>query len=188
MKFSQYCVLSDDWREHILLKYNYQQMSDKKVTTLVVIDPAIKDFHLLERRILEGVIPQAEVLVLQPNKKEIQQITRTVQKYGEFSDIHIISQGSPGCVYLGNSSLSIHNFNYYAPQLRKWSVSNIFLYGCNVGSQAIGKKFILRLYKTTGARISTLVSTWGMHTKVGVGNWITSEYTSIEPELAALTL
>lgn len=163
-------------------------MSNQKVTTLVVIDPAIKDFHLLKNRILEGVIPQAEVLVLQPNKKEIQQITRTVQKYGELSNIHIISQGSPGYLYLGNSSLSIHNFNYYAPQLTKWSVSNLFLYGCNVGCQTIGKKFILRLYKTTGAKISTLVSTWGMHTKVGVGNWTTTEYTLIKPELAALTV
>ena len=162
-------------------------MSNNEVSTLVVIDPAIKDFYLLEKRILEGIIPQAEVLILQPNKKEIQQITRTVQKYQELSDIHIISQGSPGCLYLGNSSLSIHNFNYYAPQLRKWSVSNIFLYGCNVGSETIGKKFILRLYKTTSARISTLVSTWGMHKKVGVGNWITSEYTLIKPELSALT-
>ncbi|MEM6751643.1 MAG: DUF4347 domain-containing protein [Cyanobacteria bacterium P01_C01_bin.38] len=160
-------------------------MNNNEVSTLVVIDPAIKDFHLLQRRISEGIVPQAEVLVLQPNKKEVQQITHAIQKYSELSDIHIISQGSPGCLYLGNSSLSIHNFNYYAPQLKEWLVSNIFLYGCNVGYQAIGKKFILRLYKTTGAKISTLVSTWGMHTKVGVGNWTINEYTLIKPDLAA---
>lgn len=162
-------------------------MSDQ-ISSLIVIDPAIKDFHLLERRVLEGIVTQAEVLVLQPNKKEIHQITRILQKYQELSNIHIISQGSPGCLYLGNSSLSIYNFKYYAPQLRKWSVRKIFLYGCNVGSEAIGKQFILRLYKTTGAKISTLVSTSGMHTKVGVGNWITSEYTSIEPKLASSTV
>lgn len=162
-------------------------MSNQKVSTLVVIDSAIKDFDLLEKRINEGIISQTKVLVLQPNKKEIQQITCTVQKYPELSNIHIISQGSPGCLYLGNSSLSFYNFNYYAPQLRKWSVGNIFLYGCNVGSQAVGKQFILRLYKTTGAKISTLVSTWGMHTKVGVGTWNTCEYTLIKPDLAAST-
>ena len=114
-------------------------MSNNKVSTLVVIDPAIKDFHILERCISEGIIPQAEVLVLQPNKKEIEQITFAVQKYPELSDIHIISQGSPGCLFLGNSSLSIHNFNYYAPQLKTWSVNNILLYGCNVGCQETGK-------------------------------------------------
>ncbi|MGB3758472.1 MAG: DUF4347 domain-containing protein [Rivularia sp. (in: cyanobacteria)] len=162
-------------------------MNNNTVNTLVVIDPAIKDFHLLERRISEGIISQAEVLVLEPNKKEVQQITRTAQKYAQISNLHIISQGSPGCLYLGNSSLSTHNFNYFAPQLKRWSVSNILLYGCNVGSQTIGKKFILRLYKTTGAKISTLVSTSGMHTKVGVGNWTTSEYTLIKPELSVLT-
>ena len=163
-------------------------MNHKKVRTLVVIDPSIKDFHVLGRRILEGIIPEAEVLVLQPNKKEIEQITCTLQKYIHISDIHIISQGSPGCLYLGNSSLSIRNFNYYANQLKNWSVSNIFLYGCNVGTEEIGKKFILRLYKTTGAKISTLVSKSGMHTKVGVGCWITSQYTSIKSELSALTV
>ncbi|BAY86501.1 cadherin [Calothrix parasitica NIES-267] len=161
-------------------------MSNSKVITLVVIDPAIRDFHLLEERILEGMIPQADVLVLEPNKTEIQQITRNIQKYAQLSDLHIISQGSPGCLYLGNSSLSVHNFNYYAPQLRRWSASNIFLYGCNLGSEEIGKKFILRLYKTTGAKISTLTSNKETHTKVGVGNWTTSEYTSIKSELRAL--
>ena len=83
--------------------------------------------------------------------------------------------------------MSVHNFNYYAPQLRKWSVANIFLYGCNLGSQEIGKKFILRLYKTTGAKISTLTTNKEMHTKVGVGNWTTNEYTLIKPQLRALT-
>ena len=162
-------------------------MNNSKVITLVVIDPAIRDFHLLEKRILEGMMPQTAVLVLEPDKTEIQQITRKVQKYAQLSDLHVISQGSPGCLYLGNSSLSVHNFNYYASQLRKWSVSNIFLYGCNVGSQENGKKFILRLYKTTGAKISTLASHNKMLTKVGVGSWNTSEYTLIKPKLTALT-
>ncbi|MEM6400419.1 MAG: DUF4347 domain-containing protein [Cyanobacteria bacterium P01_D01_bin.116] len=163
-------------------------MTNNKVSTLVVIDPAIKDFYLLEKRISEGLIPQAEVLVIQPDKKEIKQITCTVEKYLQLSDLHIISQGSPGCLYLGNSSLSVHNFNYYASELKKWSVSNIFLYGCNLGSQEIGKKFILRLYKTTGAKISTLTTDFGMHTKVGVGSWTTSEYTLIKRGLAALSV
>ena len=162
-------------------------MSNSKVITLVVIDPAIRDFYILEKRILEGMIPQAEVLIIEPDKTEIQQITRKIQKYPQLSDLHIISQGSPGCLYLGNSRLSVHNFNYYAPQLRKWSATNIFLYGCNLGSQEIGKKFILRLYKTTGAKISTLTTNKEMHTKVGVGNWTTNEYTLIKPQLRALT-
>ena len=155
--------------------------------TLVVIDPAIKDFNVLERRIKRGLMPQAQAVILQPDGKEIQQITCALQKYMRVSDIHIISQGSPGYLYLGNSCLSIRNLNYYASQLKNWSVSNIFLYGCNVGVGEIGKKFILRLYKSTGANISTLVSSWGMHTKVGVGIWNTSKYTLIKPELKALT-
>jgi hypothetical protein len=161
-------------------------MSDRKISTLVVIDPAIKDFHILAERILESIKLRVEVIVLQPNRKEIDQITRAVLNNVSFTEIHIISPGSPGCLYLGNSRLSIHNFNYYASQLKNWSVSNIFLYGCNISTEEIGKKFILRLYKTTGANISTLVSE-GMHTKVGVGIWTTSQYTLIKPELAALT-
>ncbi|WP_044290715.1 DUF4347 domain-containing protein [Rivularia sp. PCC 7116] len=162
-------------------------MTDKKVNALVVIDPAIKDFHLLEKCIKEGIIPHAEVLILQPNKKEVQQISRTVQKFSELSELHIISQGAPGCLYLGNSSLSVNNFNFYASQLRKWSVSNIYLYGCNVGAEEMGKRFLVRMYRTTGAIISTLTSDWGMHTKIGVGIWNTSQYTLIKQDLTVLT-
>lgn len=162
-------------------------MSDNRVPALVVIDPSIKDFHVLEERISQDIMPQAEVIILRPNKQEIDQITYAVQKNFPLSDIHIISQGSPGCLYLGNSSLSVHNFNYYAQQLKKWSVKNIFLYGSNVAAEQIGKKFILRLYKTTGAKISTLVNKQGTNTKVGVGIWTTNQYTLIEPpELAVL--
>ncbi|NJN08852.1 MAG: DUF4347 domain-containing protein [Richelia sp. RM2_1_2] len=161
-------------------------MNDNRVENLVVIDPSIKDFHVLEERISQDIMPQAEVIILRPNKQEIDQITYAVQKNFPLGDIHIISQGSPGCLYLGNSSLSVHNFNYYASQLKKWSVKNIFLYGSNVGAEEIGKKFILYLYKTTGAKISTLLSTQGTNTKVGVGIWTTNQYTSIQPELALL--
>ena len=162
-------------------------MTHNKISALVVIDPAIKDFYILEQRITEGIIPQEEVLILQPNKKEIQQISHTLQKFPELSELHIISQASPGCLYLGNSSLSVNNFNFYASQLKKWSVRNIYLYGCNVGAKEIGKKLLLRLYRTTGAIISTLNSDCGIHAKIGVGIWNTTQYTLIKPDLTALT-
>ena len=162
-------------------------MSNNRLRSLFVIDPAIKDFHLLAKLGSEDIIPQAEILVLEPDRKEIEQITHVVGKHVDFSDIHIISQGSPGCLYLGNSRLSVYNFNYYASQLKNWSVNNILLYGCNIAAEEIGKKFILRLYKATGANISTLVSTQRMHTKVGIGIWTKSQYTLIKPQLAAQT-
>lgn len=162
-------------------------MSNNNIRTLVVIDPAIKDFDILAKSISEGIIPQAEAIILQPNRKEVEQITFAIQKCIQLSDIHIISQASPGCLYLGNSFVSVHNFNCYAAQLKKWSVRNIFLYGTNLGAEEIGKKFILRLYKATGANISTLLSTWEIHTQVGIGIWNTIKYTSIKPEFVALT-
>ena len=163
-------------------------MNDYRINKLVAIDPAIKDFHILQDYISEGAIPQADVVILEPNSQEIEQISCALRKNAQLTELHIISQGSPGFLYLGNSSLSVYNLNYYTSQLKTWSVKNIFLYGCNIGSKEICKKFVLRLYKTTGANISTLVSSWGMHTKVGVGIWNTSQYTSIKPDFAALTV
>ena len=162
-------------------------MSNNRVKSLIVLDPAIKDFHLLERYISKGTIPETDVIVLEPNTKEIEQITCAIQKYNCLSDIHLISQGLPGCLYLGNSSLSNYNFNHYTYQLKKWSVSNIFLYGCNVGAEEIGKKFIINLHQTTGAKIYTMLSSWGIHTKVGIGFW-TKSSTLIKSELTALTV
>ncbi len=61
----------------------------------------------------------------------------------------------PGCLYLGNSQLSINTINNdYAQELENWSVTNILLYGCNVAAGDAGAEFLEKLHQLTGANIA----------------------------------
>lgn len=72
-------------------------------------------------------------------------------------------------MYLGNSQLSLDNLIHYAPQLQKWDVANLLLYGCNVAAGDAGKEFITKLHALTGAEIAASKTLTGSAAKGG--NW-----------------
>ena len=133
--------------------YNDRKFSCNHVSTLVFIDDSVEDFQSL----VKALLPSSHIIVIQPNSNEIEQITQTINKYSRLKTIHLISNGSPGCLYFGNSYLSLFTLKIYACQLKDWSVSNILLYGCNVASGNMGKEFIRRLHLLTGANIGTSI-------------------------------
>ncbi len=132
---------------------NDQKVSFNTVRTLVFVDDAVEDFQSL----VEVLLPSSEVIVIQPNYCEVEQITETISKFTYLKSIHIISNGSPGCLYLGKSHLCLFTLKRYASQLKTWSVPNILLYGCNVAAGNVGKEFIKRLHLFTGANIGASI-------------------------------
>jgi len=132
---------------------NDQEVSFNAVRTLVVIDNAVEDFQSL----VKVLLPASDVIVVQPNYNEVEQITQALTKYTRLKSLHIISNGSPGCLYLGKSHLSLFALNSYTSQLKTWSVPNILLYGCNVAAGSIGKQFIRRLHLLTGSNIGASI-------------------------------
>ncbi|KST63966.1 DUF4347 domain-containing protein [Mastigocoleus testarum] len=150
------------------------------VHTLVAIDPNIEDCQ----SIVPKILGKAEVVLIQANEYEVQQITLTLQEYDRLTSLHIISHGSPGCLYLGKSHLGLFSLNRYAPQLITWSVPNIILYGRDVAVGDSGTEFIHRLHQITGANIAAFTrrvnpasySTWQLDYQLG----------NINPELAVL--
>lgn len=133
--------------------FKYQEVSLDSVRTLVVIDHAVEDFQTL----VKALLPSSDVIIIQPNDSEVEQITLNLTKYPRLKTLHIISNGSPGCLYLGKSNLSLFALNSYASQLKAWSVPNILLYGCNVAAGSIGKQFIKRLHLLTGSNIGASI-------------------------------
>lgn len=131
----------------------YQEVSLHDLRTLVVIDDAVEDFQTL----VKVLLPSSDVIILQPNSKEVEQITLNLNKYTGLKSLHIISNGSPGCLYLGKSHLSLFALNSYASQLKTWSVPNILLYGCNVAAGSVGKQFIQRLHLLTSSNIGASI-------------------------------
>lgn len=118
--------------------------------TLVVIDPSITDYTTLAT----AVVSEAVAVILDSNRDGVEQISEILQQYPHTTSLHIVSHGAPGCVYLGNSQLSLATIHRYANQLRNWPVSSLLLYGCNAAAGDAGEEFLAKLHRTTGANIA----------------------------------
>ncbi|MEG4987519.1 DUF4347 domain-containing protein [Microcoleus sp. BR0-C5] len=147
-------------------------------TTIVFIDAGVEN----SQQLIEGVIPSAEVFVLYKTADGLEQISQVLQHRQNIDAVHIISHGSPGCLYLGNSQLSLDTLNDYAAQLQQWDVANLLLYGCNVAAGDAGEEFITKLHTLTGAEIAASKTLTGSAAKGG--NW-ELEVTTGQAELTA---
>jgi hypothetical protein len=123
-------------------------------STIVFIDSAVDDYQTL----VKGVILGAEIIVLDPTLDGVAQITEALIGRTDVAAIHIVSHGSPGCLYLGNTQLSLDTLECYASQLQTWAThltsSSLFLYGCNVAAGDAGEEFLEQLHQLTGANIA----------------------------------
>ena len=141
---------------------------------VVFIDSNVDDYQNL----VKGVIPQAEVIVLDTTEDGVTQITSALLGRTDISEIHIVSHGAPGCLYLGNSNLSLGSLEYYASQLSRWTASSVplLLYGCNVAAGDAGAEFLEKLHDLTGAPITATATgtgnaafggTWQLEVSIG---------------------
>ncbi|MGB3265571.1 MAG: DUF4347 domain-containing protein [Microcoleus sp.] len=148
-------------------------------TRIVVIDAGVENADLL----IEGVISTTEVFVLDGTADGIEQISLVLQHRPNTDAVHLISHGSPGCLYLGNSQLSLDTLIHYAPQLQQWNVANLVLYGCNVAAGDAGEEFIAKLHTLTGSEIAASKSLTGSAAQGG--NWeLEVTTTQMQPVLA----
>ncbi|MCA1993362.1 MAG: DUF4347 domain-containing protein [Coleofasciculus sp. S288] len=137
-------------------------------STIVFIDSAVDDYQTL----VNGVIPGAEIILLNPAHDGIEQITEVLKGRTNPSTVHIISHGSPGCLYLGNTQLSLDTLDRYTPQLQTWFTTppaSLLLYGCNIAADETGAIFVQQLSELTGATIAASTTRTGS-AALG-GNW-----------------
>ncbi|MEH2395622.1 MAG: DUF4347 domain-containing protein [Nostoc sp.] len=139
-----------------------------KPTQLLFIDATVNDIETL----LQGALPGIEAYVLSGEQDGVAQITHILQHRPEVNTVHIVSHGSPGCLYLGNTQLSLDTLNIYASQLQSWSRDGLtlMLYGCNVATGDAGEEFVNKLHQLTGSNIAASVTLTG-NANLG-GNWI----------------
>ncbi|AFW96904.1 DUF4347 domain-containing protein [Dolichospermum sp. UHCC 0684] len=134
-------------------------------TTVVFIDSSVSDYQTLQTGVIAGV----KTVILSPNQNGIEEITEFLRQHTQITTIHILSHGSPGCLYLGNSQLNLENISKYAELLQHWQSENILLYGCNVAAGDAGEEFIRKLHEITNATISASATKTG-NAALG-GNW-----------------
>ncbi|MEK0195948.1 DUF4347 domain-containing protein, partial [Microcoleus anatoxicus] len=103
--------------------------------------------------------PGTATYILKSQPNAIEQITTILAQHTGIADLHIISHGSPGNLYLGTTELNSSNIENYSQQLRQWRNAltpnaSIILYGCNVAAGDSGSQFLTQLYQLTGANIA----------------------------------
>jgi Ca2+-binding RTX toxin-like protein len=137
---------------------------------IVFIDAQVDDCQLL----IAGVLPGIEVILLDSQLDGIQQIGEVLAARASINNVHIVSHGAPGCLYIGNGQLSLQNLAHYAESVRNWftscsSIPQISIYGCNVAAGDAGEEFIAKLQQLTGAEVAA--STTLIGNKAQGGDW-----------------
>ena len=138
-----------------------------KPTQLLFIDATVNDIETL----LQGTLSGIETHVLSGEQDGVAQITQILQHRPEVNTVHIVSHGSPGCLYLGDNQLSLDTLKNYASQLQGCSRENLnlLLYGCNVAAGDVGEEFLYKLRSLTDAKIAASATKTG-NAALG-GNW-----------------
>ncbi|BAY61023.1 putative outer membrane adhesin [Calothrix brevissima NIES-22] len=169
------------------MSYPTKSFSIPNPVHLVFIDSAIQDIQTL----VEGVVADAQVVVLHPEVDGVMQITQTLQNQPQIGTIHLVAHGYPGCLCLGNAQLSLKTLENYAPELRIWrevmsQQGQMLLYGCHVAAGEMGAEFVQKLHQLTGVKIAA--STTAIGNAAAGGNWeldvrLERAATQVQPEL-----
>ncbi|NJR38138.1 MAG: DUF4347 domain-containing protein [Leptolyngbyaceae cyanobacterium CSU_1_4] len=138
-------------------------------TQLVVIDAGVENSSTLAN----GVHPSAKVLVLDSDQNGIMQISQVLRSHPAITTLTILAHGIPGCIDLGNTSLSNDTITRYGWELSTWFARahkpQIHLYSCNLALGNSGIEFIQTLHRLTQASIAASTEFIG-HTASG-SNW-----------------
>ena len=142
-------------------------------TSIVFIDSKVDNYLSL----ISGITSEVKIVLLNPTTDGIKAITETLQT-ANYQQVHIVSHGSPGCLYLGNSQLSLDTLEQYQTNLRSWFSPphtihpkhyTLLIYGCNVAAGDAGTEFIAKLKQLTGAEIAATANPTG--NKALGGDW-----------------
>ncbi len=139
----------------------FTQAAMRASRQLVFVDPATPDF----RSILDGLItPQAdgrtvEVVLLDAERDGLRQISDALGARSNLDAVHIISQGDPGELRLGGSTLGFDALVKNAGKVKGWAKSltaeaGIVLHGSEVTATEQGQALVAALAKLTGAEVS----------------------------------
>ncbi len=118
---------------------------------IAFIDRGVEDYEFLAR----GVKPGVEVHLLDADA--MAQMTTVLSEHTGLKVVHVVSHGSPGCLYLGEGELSLSTLGQYEAHLRSWFTGytdgekpDLLLYGCNVAGGDVGEEFLSQVANLTG--------------------------------------
>ncbi|NLD38990.1 MAG: DUF4347 domain-containing protein, partial [Desulfatiglans sp.] len=119
--------------------------------------------------------PTYEVVILDPDRNGIEQITEILGQYQDIDTVHVISHGASGMMRIGNSIVDRGSLEEHSENLKAWQQGladggDILLYGCNIADGELGIGFITELSRQTGADVAASANATG--TPERAGDWI----------------
>ncbi|MDH6059744.1 DUF4347 domain-containing protein [Chrysosporum bergii ANA360D] len=112
-------------------------------------------------QLLSGVKPGIAVILIDSGKDGVEQITAALAQYPVVTTVHLVTHGAPGCLYVGDTQLSLDTLHRYSSELQQWHITNLLLYGCNVAAGDAGEELIQYLSNITGAKVAASKSLTG---------------------------
>ncbi|MGA7178783.1 MAG: DUF2341 domain-containing protein [Thiobacillaceae bacterium] len=154
-----------------------QQAAQHSSSEVVFLDTRVQGYQ----QILTDIQKQntdshpIEVVLIDPNRDGIAQISDYLSQQQNISAIHIISHGADDLVQLGSIGLDLDSLVKNAAQIKAWgnsltSDADILIYGCDVAQQADGKALVDALSRLTGADVAASTDLTGS-AALG-GNWV----------------
>ncbi|HEX7551620.1 MAG TPA: DUF4347 domain-containing protein, partial [Candidatus Methylomirabilis sp.] len=149
----------------------------------MVIDAGVPGYQRLEEGVQAAASAnrQFEVVILDPRRDGIQQITDALAGHQGIEALHILSHGTAGAVQLGSTWLNAQDLPSYRSAIAGWNSAlaedaDLLLYGCDVAAGEKGAGFIASLAALTGADVaasddptgaSQLGGDWDLEARVG---------------------
>ena len=138
------------------------------------IDSKVTDFATL----ISELPQDSEWFLLDEDQDGVRQMAAILAGRTGLDAIHVISHGSEGAIYLGNTVLNSAGLETYRTELNALGNAltengDLLLYGCNVGAGGTGQTFIAQLSELTGADVAAsddLTGTggdWLLETRTG---------------------
>ena len=91
-------------------------MGKRLGSQIAFIDPNLEAWEILATGVRKGI----EVIILDPVRDAIEQITAALAKRPGAEAVHIICHGSPGALHLGKITVNFNNLENYAALLQSW--------------------------------------------------------------------
>ncbi|HAT51546.1 MAG TPA: hypothetical protein DCS88_14625, partial [Alphaproteobacteria bacterium] len=157
----------------------------EKANEIVFVDPNVQDYGSLLTQALQSRAQQSqpgrvEVVLLDPTRDGIDQMTQWLDGHQGLQAIHVLSHGDIAALRLGITTLNLANLESYRQQLQSWNAAmapgaDLMFYGCDVAAGVEGGAFIDRIGQLTGADVAASKDASG---SVGSGgDWILEKAT-----------
>jgi protocatechuate 3,4-dioxygenase beta subunit len=135
-------------------------------TELLFVDPRVSNWQALAA----GVNGNVQVVVLNPAKDAIDQVTRALDSRSGITAINFLAYGTPGTVEMGATPLSAASLASHATEISSWSDhltanADIMFWSCDVAQGASGQALLADLHTLTGAQVAASSDA------VGAGAW-----------------